>query len=103
MSAMNLKRDFNRIGHLFNDGVETTRKQTADWVQTGSDRASRLARRVRGRVDSGARNAVTIEESIVSHIRENPALYILGGALLITILIAKLLREARQSRNAPLL
>jgi hypothetical protein len=42
---------------------------------------------------------VTFEESIVRHMRENPAMYIIGASLLIGALIAKLVLETR--RPAP--
>jgi hypothetical protein len=93
---MSLKHEFNRIAHLFDDGLETVEKQ----ARTG---AAGLTRRVREQVDSGRRNVITVEEAIVRHIRENPALYILGAALLAGVLIARLFLEASRKPRAPLL
>jgi len=88
---------------MFNDGVEKTRKEAGEWVESGSRRANEAARRTRGQVDAGTKNIVSVEESLVRHVRENPALYVIGAALLIGALIAKLVLEARQARDAPLL
>jgi hypothetical protein len=98
---MNLRNEFNRIGHLFNDGVEKTQRVTEDWKEEGAKRATDAARRVRDQVD--VRNLVSAEEKIVQHVRENPALYLMAAALLIGALIAKLILESRQARHAPLL
>ena len=100
-NAMNLKHEFNRIGHLFNDGVEKTHKVTEDWVDKQSRQAAGAARRVRDQVDM--RSLVSAEERIVRHVRENPALYLMGAALVIGALIAKLILESRETRQAPLL
>jgi hypothetical protein len=101
---MNLRNEFNRIGHIFTDGVEKTHKAAGALADEGAKRANGLARRVQDRAD--VRALVTTEERIVRHVRENPALYLMGAALLIGALIAKLILEARQSpqdRPAPLL
>ena len=95
---MNLKNEFNRIGHLLNDGVEKTQKAAGAWVD---EQANGMARRVRDHVD--LRKVVTTEERIVRHVRENPALYLLGTALVIGALIAKLIIQSRETRQAPLL
>jgi hypothetical protein len=103
---MNLKREFNRIEHLLNDGIEKTRKEAGHWVDEGSRRAQDVAHRARTQVDAGARSAVDYEEAVVRHMRTNSTLYVLGGALLIGLLVAKIVREIRQSReleNIPLL
>jgi hypothetical protein len=102
-TAMNLRNEFNRIGHLFNGGVEKTQKVTGDWADMGAKQATGVARRVRAQVGTGTRGFVTAEESIVRHVRENPALYLIGAALLIGALIAKLIIESRETRQAPLL
>lgn len=96
---MSLKHEFDRLAHLFDDGVAKSEKQTGQWLHEGSRRANELTRRVREQVDCGRRNAVTFEESIVRHMRENPAMYIIGASLLIGALIAKLVLETR--RPAP--
>jgi hypothetical protein len=54
-------------------------------------------------MDTGTRTLVTAEEAIVRHVRENPALYLIGTALVIGALIAKLIIESRQTAQAPLL
>lgn len=100
---MNLKREFNRIGHLFHNGVDTTQKATEDWAEEKSRQAAGAARQLRRQVDSGTRTLVTAEESIVRHVRENPALYLMCAALVVGVLIAKLIMESRQARRAPLL
>ena len=100
---MSLKHEFNRIGHLFNGGVEKTQKHAAHWADEGTKKANDLSRRVRDRVDTGTRNIVSVEESIVRHVRENPALYAFGAALLIGALVARLVMEARRTPQAPLL
>jgi hypothetical protein len=102
-SAMDIRHEFNRIGHLFNDGVEKTQKKAGHWAGKGTKRANELSRRMRDQLDTGTRNAVSVEESMVRHMRENPALYIIGAALLIGALIAKLILESRQNSETPLL
>ena len=44
---MNLKHEFNRIGHLFTNGVEKTQKMTGDWAGEQTHQATEMARRVR--------------------------------------------------------
>lgn len=100
---MNIKREFNRIGHLFNDGVEKTQHETRQRLDQGVRRANEAARRLRTQVDTGTRSMVTIEEAIVRHMRENPALYIMGAALLIGALVVRVVLEARRMPPAPLL
>jgi hypothetical protein len=100
---MSLKHEFNRIGHLFDGGVEKAGKQAGHFAQQGARRATEFSRRMRQQADTGARNVVTLEESIVGHMRENPALYILGASLLIGLLVARLILETRQTSRAPLL
>ena len=51
----------------------------------------------------GDAELMSVEESIVRHVRENPALYVFAAALLIGVLIAKLVLEARRTADAPLL
>ena len=101
---MNLRNEFNRIGHLFHDGVDKTQKASEDWADKRTKQAAGMAHRVRDQVD--LRRFVSAEEAIVKHVRENPALYLMGAALVIGALIAKLIiesRESRDSRHAPLL
>ncbi len=100
---MNLRHEFNRIGHLFNGGVEKTKHEAGHWADQGAKRANELSRRVRDQVDTGTRNVVSAEEAIVRHVRENPALYAFAAALLIGALIAKLVMESRRTERAPLL
>ena len=98
---MKLRREFNRIGHLFNDGVEKTQKATGDWVDQRVKRATGTARRVRNQANS--RSLASAEERIVRHVREFPALYLIGVAVVIGVVIAKLILESRETRRAPLL
>jgi hypothetical protein len=104
---MSLKHEFNRIGHLFNGGVEKAEKHAGRFLQQkaqqSATRATELSRRMRRQVDTGARSAIAMEESIVRHIRQNPALYVMGAALLVGLIIARLILEARQTSRAPLL
>ncbi|HEX4084161.1 MAG TPA: hypothetical protein VHY22_04560 [Chthoniobacteraceae bacterium] len=96
---MNLRYEFNRLSHLFHNGVETSQQTASDW----SEKPAIAARRAREKMDTGARSLVSAEEAMVRHVRRNPALYLIGAALIIGALIAKLLIEARDSRNAPLM
>ena len=96
---MNLRNEFSRLSHLFHNGVETTRHTADEW----SGKPAAAARQMRQRVDAGTRSLVTAEEAMVRHVRQNPALYLIGTALIIGPLIAKLLIESRQARQAPLL
>ncbi len=101
---MNLKNEFNRIGHVFNGGAEKTEHRATQWMDIGAKRANELSERLRERVGTGTRNIVGIEEAIVRHVRENPALYLFGAALLIGALIGKLVLESRRPEtSAPLL
>jgi|SRR5271166_3716940 len=103
---MNLKREFNRIEHLLNDGIEKTRKEAGQLVERGSKRANEAARRARTQVDVGARTVADYEQAFVRHMRDHSTLYLVGGALLIGLLVAKLVREMRASHEietAPLL
>jgi hypothetical protein len=100
---MNLRNEFNRIGHLFSGDVKETQQRAGHWVDKGTKRAKKLSRHVRDRVDTGTRGVVTVEESLVRHVRENPALYVFAAALLIGALIAKLLLESRRTPQSPLL
>jgi hypothetical protein len=103
---MNLKREFNRIEHLLNGGLENTRKQAGKLVDQGAKRANETARRVRAQAETGARSAMDYEEAFLRHVRANTTLYAIGGALVIGLLVAKVVREIRQSRElerAPLL
>jgi len=99
-SVMSLKHEFNRIAHLFDDGVEKTGKQAGHWLEKG---ARELKRRTRHQVDTGRHNAVSVEESIVRHMRENPSIYIIGAALLIGALIARLILASRREPQPPFL
>jgi len=100
---MNLRHEFNRVGHLFNGGLEKTKEEAGHWADKGTKKADELSRRVRDKVDTGTRSVVSLEESIVQHMRENPALYVFAAALLIGALVAKLVLESRQTSRAPLL
>ncbi len=100
---MNLRYEFNRIGHLFNDGVGKTQKLTGDWLQSPARRAERMARQLRSRADSGRRSIVSAEDRFARHMREYPAIYLMGAALIVGALIAKLVFEARERPQAPLL
>jgi hypothetical protein len=95
------------MGHLFNGGVAKTQHEAGHWAEKGAKQANELSRRVRcrvkGGVDGGRRELVSMEEAIVRHARENPALYVIGAALLIGALIAKLLLESRRTSPPPLL
>jgi hypothetical protein len=101
--AMNLRNEFNRVGHLFHNGKSKTRQLTEQWAADPAKIATETARRVRHQVDTGTRGFVTAEEAIVRHVRENPALYLIGTALVIGALLAKLIIESRQARQVPLL
>ena len=92
---MSLKHEFNRITHLFDGGLEKAVGKQACGTQ--------IRRRVRERMDTGRRNVMSVEEAVVRHIRENPALYLIGAALLIGVLIARLILDARRVPQAPLL
>jgi hypothetical protein len=97
---MNLKHEFNRISHLFHNGVENSRQAATDFTEQQAKRA----RHVRRQVDAGARSLVSAEEAMVRHVRENPALYLVGAAIIIGALIAKLLIESSQrAKDAPLM
>jgi hypothetical protein len=98
---MNIRNEFDRIGHLFHNGVHKTQKASEDWADKRVKQASCVAQKVRDQVD--LRKFVTTEEAIVAHVRENPALYLLGAALVIGALIARLIMESRKTRQAPLL
>jgi hypothetical protein len=100
---MNLKNEFNRIGHLFNGGLAKAQHEAGHWAEKGTKEANALSRRVRDRVDTGTRELVSMEESIVRHVRENPALYLCAAALLMGALVAKLVLESRRASRAPLL
>ena len=100
---MNLRNEFNRIGHLFNGGVAKTQHEAGQLVDKGAKRANQLARTARKRMDTGTRNIVSVEESLVQHVRENPALYAFAVAVLIGALIAKLVMESRRTPRAPIL
>lgn len=104
---MNLRDEFNRIGHLFHNGVDQTQKATADWAEKQTKQAGGIARQIRGQVrgqmDAGTQTLVSAEEAMVRHVRENPALYLMGAALIVGALLAKLILESRSRRQAPLL
>jgi hypothetical protein len=100
---MSLKHEFNRLSHLFGDGVEKTEKQAAQWLDQGNRQAAELKHRMRHQIDTGRRGVLSVEESFVRHMRENPALYIIGAALLIGALIARLVLDVRRPPQAPLL
>ena len=100
---MNLKHEFNRIGHLIHDGAEQARRDAGGWADKSSRTANQIAKKARRGIKSGRRHSASFEESLVEHARGNPALYILGAALLAGLLIAKLVMEARHREQAPLL
>ena len=100
---MSLKHEFNRIGNLLNGGVTKTQHQAGHWADKGARQAQEISRRVRHRVESGTGGVVSVEEAIVQHVRENPAVYIFGVALVIGALIAKLFLETRRVPEPPLL
>ena len=97
---MNLKHEFNRIGHLVNGGVEKTQEAAGTWMEK---QGNGMARRLRDQVDTQAKRLLTVEEKIVQHVRENPALYIFSIALVIGALTVKLIMEPRQTRRVPVL
>jgi hypothetical protein len=98
---MNLENQFNRIGHLFQNGVEKTRKAPEAWIEQGLKQSKDLAGRVRRQ--PGVRNALTAEQALVRHVREYPALYLVGAAMVIGALAAKMLLQHRAMRRAVLL
>ncbi len=100
---MSLKHEFNRIAHLFNDGVQKTEKQAGQWYEKGAHQAGILDRRVREQARAGQRNLVSAEDALVRHVRGNPALYVIGAALLIGVLVARLVIEVQREPRAPLL
>ena len=102
-SAMNLRNEFNRIGHLFHNGQTKTQATAENWAEKQARHAATAARRMREQINTGTGSLVNAEEEIVRHVRENPALYLMATALVIGALIAKLIIESRQTRRAPLL
>ena len=100
---MNLKHEFNRIGHLVNGGLEKTQKETEQWVEKGSKQADAMAKQVRKQVDAGAKEIASMEEALVQHVRDNPAIYVISIAVVVGVLIAKLLIEGSRRRDTPLL
>ena len=98
---MNIRHEFNRIGHLFTNGVEKTQKTAAEWVDERARQTNGMARRMRERVD--LHKLVTTEDRIVRHLRENSTLYLVGAAVLLGALIAKRVMESREAPRAPLL
>lgn len=100
---MNLKKEFNRIGHLFNGGVEKTQHEAGQWVGKGAKQADKMSRQIRERAGTRRRQIITFEEALVKHVRENPALYVFAAALLLGVLIARLVLESRRTSRAPLL
>lgn len=93
---MSLRHEFNRIAHLLDGGLEKAEERAGKGT-------AELTRRVREQVDTGRRTVITAEEALVRHMRENPAIYVLGAALLIGVLIARLVLEASREPRAPLL
>jgi len=100
---MNLRKEFNRIGHLFDDGIGRTEKTTSALLDKSAKRAAAAARRMQDQAEAGRRNIVNAEEMAVRHVRENPGLYLICAALIIGALTAKLILELRDFRRAPLL
>jgi hypothetical protein len=100
---MNLRKEFNRIGHLFDDGLGRTGKMTDALLDKPAKRAAAAARRMQDQAEAGRRNIVNAEEMAVRHVRENPALYLICAALIVGALMAKLILEMRDFRRAPLL
>jgi hypothetical protein len=96
---MNLKREFNRIEHLLNDGIEKTRKEAGHWVDEGTKRAHDATRKARSQVDAGVQTATDYEQAVVRQMRTNSTLYLVGSVLIIGLLVAKIVREIRQSRE----
>jgi hypothetical protein len=97
--TMNLKREFNRIEHLLDSSLEKTRKETGHWVDESVKRANQAARRARHTADAGASAAVDYERAIARHARNNSTLYLVGGVLLIGLILVKVVREIRHSRE----
>ncbi|MGA3169492.1 MAG: hypothetical protein ABSE62_00615 [Chthoniobacteraceae bacterium] len=100
---MNLRKEFNRIGHLFDDGLGKTQKKAGALLDKPSKQAAAMTRRMQDQVAAGGRNVVSAEEMAVRHMRENPALYLICAALIVGVLAAKLIIELRDFRRAPLL
>ena len=100
---MRLKHEFNRITHLFSDGVHNSEKKTNHWFQKGTCGASAIDRRLREQARASQRNLMTAEEAVVRHVRANPSLYLIGAAVLVGVLIARLVLEAQRTPRAPLL
>jgi len=98
---MNLRKEFNRMGHLFHNGVEKKSNASEEWADKRAKQAMGMAQRMRDQVD--LRGFVSAEEKIVRHVRENPAVYLMATALVIGALIAKLIIQGNESRRAPLL
>jgi hypothetical protein len=97
---MNLRNEFNRIGHLLHNGVGTTEKKAQTLAGKGTQQAAALVRRVRDQIDT--EKLATTEEAIVRHVRQNPALYLMAAALIIGALVAKLLMGSRRDFEPPL-
>jgi len=89
---MNLKHQFNRIGHLFDGGCEKSQAVAEAWAGKGIKRARTDLEKLVGN-----------EEKMIRHMRANSTLYLVVAALIAGALIAKLLLESRDARQAPLL
>jgi hypothetical protein len=102
---MNLRNEFNRLGHILHNGVDKTQQATEGLTGRGARQARGMAKRMRNQVD--LRSLATTEEKLVQHVRDNPALYLIGAALIIGALVAKLLLQSSahldESRRIPLL
>jgi len=83
-----------------NGGAEKAQKAAGTWAEK---KGNGMARRVRDQMDTQTCSLLTAEEKIVQHVRENPGLYVIAIALVIGALLAKLIIEARETRQAPLL
>lgn len=92
---MNLKNEFNRLSGYFSEGVEKVQTATCDVGEKVRTHASDVTGRARATMREGTGTLFSAEETLISHIRQNPMLYIFSGLLLVGALIAKTMLSER--------
>jgi len=85
-------------GRIFRHRFDTR----MDRLQTAAEHLENQMEKVRDQAREGlerGRDAlVSIERSMVRNVRDNPALYLVGGLVLLGLLLAKISRDRRERR-----
>ena len=94
---MNLKNEFNRLSDYFNGGMGKAHTATEDLTDMMRQTTSDVTGRMRSGLRDGREALHTAQDAMVRNVKEYPTIYIIAGALLLGLFIARLFIPTERS------